>query len=236
MEQASTKTLCSTEGTTAKRDDNNPSDSNESVELARPRKGSHMETVTNPQRKWTMPAGLIPKKTGFGIFKSAKNQTLSTWHWKTHKSLVYGISSTSIKFSTKIALFDMDGTLIVNKLGRRNTDWEFFDVKVPEKLRELSSKGYRIVIASNQLGISLNLVSEKDIQKKVESFISTIGVEATVMLSTKNDSFRKPEPGMWNFLCNVLNPCQVNLADCVDISNLVLRRRLCRPSCFWFKT
>ena len=233
MEKQSNKTLCSTEGTTVHQEDPCKTDSNDSVELDRPRKGSHLAVVADPQRKFTMPAsGLTARRRGMTFMPVAKHH-LSPWLWKSHKGLVYGLSSSNIKNSTKIALFDMDGTLIVNKTGRRQTDWEFFHPSIPEKLKELYSTGFRIVIASNQLGISLNLVSEKDIQKKVESFVAAIGVEATVMLATKNDKFRKPETGMWGFLENTLNTSPLNLGQCVNSANLVLRGRFGRSTSLW---
>lgn len=234
MEKESNKTLCSTEGTTAYQDDPCKTDSNDSVELDRPRKGSHLAVVTEPQRKFTMPAqsGLVARRRGMTFKPSAKHH-LSSWIWKSHKGLVYGLSNSNIKNSTKIALFDMDGTLIVNKTGRRLTDWEFFHPNVPQKLKELQSSGFRIVIASNQLGISLNLVSEKDIQKKVEGFIAAAGVDATVMLATKNDKFRKPETGMWGFLENSLNSGPLDLGHCVISINIVLCGRFCWPPSLW---
>lgn len=216
MEKESNKTLCSTEGTTVHQDDPARSDSTDIVNLNVPRKGSHMVIVTDPRPKLTIAnGGMAAGRRGLG-FKSLTKHPMSPWVWKSHKSLVYGISNPGIKHSKKIAMFDMDDTLIVNKTGLRMTDWEFFHPCVPDKLKELFLKGYRIVIASNQLGISLNLVSEKDIQTKVEKFIAATGVDATVMLSTKNDRFRKPDTGMWGFFLNTLNTVTVDLDHCVD--------------------
>lgn len=151
-------------------------------------------------------------------FSTGSKLIPSSWLWKSHKGLIYGLSSQNIKQSTKIAMFDMDGTLIVNKNNRRITDWEFFSPQVPQKLRELRDQGYRIVVASNQLGVSLNLVSELDLQKKIMDFSSVIGVEMTVMLSIKNDKFRKPETGMWNFFLNTMNMIPVQPENCVGFS------------------
>lgn len=102
-------------------------------------------------------------------------------------------------------MFDMDGTIIVNRTGLRVTDWEFFCPSVPQKLRDLHDESFRIVLASNQLGVSLEVVSAADLQKKIEEFGKAIDVPMTVMLATKKDRFRKPETGMWHFLINNLN-------------------------------
>lgn len=149
-------------------------------------------------------------------FSSGTALIPSTWQWKSHKGLIYGVSTQNIMQSNKIAMFDMDGTIIVNRNSRRHTDWEFFHPSVPQKLRELKKQGYRIVLASNQLGVSLNLISESDLQSKIQEFTAVIGVEITAMLATKNDKFRKPEPGMWHFLVNTLNHTKVDIDQCVN--------------------
>ena len=165
--------------------------------------------VKNPTRKYSEGSNFIPK-TSINIKKPSFVD--SKWTWKNHRGLIFGISPLEKK-SSKIALFDMDGTLIENKRGRRVIDWEFFNLFVPQKLRELKEKGFRIVIASNQLGVSLNMVSASDLQKKIEEFISQAGVEASAMLATRKDKMRKPDTGMWMFLLNTLNcnyPIDVN--------------------------
>lgn len=233
MEKDSSKTNYSTtDVTTGNQDDFIKSDSDVSIKIDRPRKTSEMMKEADPPRKLTMPASGLAIKKRAVTFKSLVKSPQSQWLWKTHKGLVFGLSNSAIKPTQKIAMFDMDGTLIINRTCRRATDWEFVFPSIPEKLRELSSQGFRIVIASNQLGVSLNLVSEKDLQKKVEQFISVIGIEATVMLAIKNDKFRKPETGMWGFLENFLNTTPIDRDQCVNFLDLVLCWRFCRPSCF----
>lgn len=52
----------------------------------------------------------------------------------------------------------MDCTLINTKSGAKFAknagDWVYWDEKVPAKLRELYNDGYKIVIFTNQKGIS----------------------------------------------------------------------------------
>lgn len=199
-------------------DDQSKTDSNDMPDKKTPYVTNGFTTVKKPLRKFTFD----------GYFKNTKTRShhsqhftsgtslASSWMWKTHKSLIYGLSTPNPKQSNKIALFDMDGTLVTNKKGRSHSDWEFFHPSVPHRLRELREQGYRIVIASNQLGISLNLVSETVMQGKIENFSREIGVEITVMLATKDDRFRKPDTGMWYFLLNTLNHAKVDLDQCVD--------------------
>lgn len=230
MEKDSNNTNISTAVTGGIQDETNKTDSNESFDQERPRITSNITSVCTPLKFGFPPGGGIASKRRTTTFKSLSKTPLSTWQWKAHKGLIYGLSNSSVKSSQKIAMFDMDGTLITNKNGRRATDWEFLFPIIPEKLRELYSEGFRIVIASNQLGISLNMVSEKDLQKKVEQFIAVIGVEATVMLATKSDRFRKPDTGMWNFLENVLNTTPITREKCVRFGHPVLCWRLCRQA------
>lgn len=178
--------------------------------------------VTNAPRKlsvqvFTQPKPVVsaPKRASF--FKPPS--PVKAWTWKTHKGLLYGSTNKDLP-SSKIALFDMDGTLIVNKLGRRVSDWEFFDAAVPQKLKALSEEGFRIFIISNQLGISLGVITADSIQKKVEQFIAAAGVECTVLLATKKDNFRKPETGCWDFIKNSLNSTlPVDLSKCVSFAS-----------------
>lgn len=69
----------------------------------------------------------------------------------------------------KIAGFDMDGTLIVTKSGKRFAkdaeDWKWFDAKrVPEKLAQLVEDGFELVLFSNQNGIDKGNVTAKEVQ------------------------------------------------------------------------
>jgi len=56
--------------------------------------------------------------------------------------------------SAKIAAFDIDGTLIKVKSGKKfptnADDWKLWGSNVPKKLQEAHEKGYAIVLLSNQ--------------------------------------------------------------------------------------
>lgn len=215
MEKTSNQTAISTEGANDTSDAVTKTDSNESNEQARSRGASSMSSFKLPVRKFSLGAHHSHRKS-FGSHHFAPHVT-KKWTWKTYKGVHYG-SSSDDKPSTKIALFDMDGTLIVNKNGRRVIDWEFFNPFVPIKIRELKDDGFRIMIASNQLGVSLEVVSVTDLQKKIEDFTSKIGVEVTAMLAIKKDRFRKPDTGMWNFVLNTLNNMTVDMESSVYFS------------------
>ena len=54
----------------------------------------------------------------------------------------------------RIALFDLDGTLITSKSGRRiaqdGSDWVFFGSSVPAVLQRYATEGWIIAIVTNQ--------------------------------------------------------------------------------------
>lgn len=202
MEQTSVDTQLSTTTDNDQQENMTIKDSNDSQEQTRPRGQSFWSAAKAPSRKFSFGNYFAHSKVKQAA--ETKQATASLWTWKTHKSVMVGTMQGD-KSSTKIAMLDMDDTIIVNRTGRRVTDWEFLNASVPQRIRELHSGGYRIVIASNQLGVSLNIVSATDLQKKIQEFSSKIGVPMTAMLATKKDKFRKPDDGMWNLLVYTLN-------------------------------
>lgn len=173
----------------------------------------------NFPRKMSAQVSVQPKAVIAPPKRGSVNKVLSpakSWTWKSYKGLLYGLTN-KVTPSSKIALFDMDGTLIVNRLGRRVSDWEFFDPSVPHKLKSLSNEGFRIVIISNQLGVSMGVVAADALQKKIEQFIAVADIECTVLLATKKDNFRKPEAGCWDFILNSLNSAiPITMSQCVS--------------------
>lgn len=118
----------------------------------------------------------------------------------------------------KIAAFDLDSTLIATASGKRHansaTDWKWWDAVVPGRLREMYEKeGYRIVILSNQAGLTLHFDAnykgpKAGVQKRVNDFkqkcsaiLNNLDLPTTVYAATAKDIYRKPRAGMWTALC-----------------------------------
>ena len=105
--------------------------------------------------------------------------------------------------SPNIAAFDLDNTIIETASGRRfatgPTDWRVMK-KVAEKLKSFSDKGYKIVLLSNQLGISKGKPTKSQFQTKVESIVAKLCVPLILLASLAKDVFRKPCIGMWDHL------------------------------------
>ncbi|CAO3619613.1 unnamed protein product [Mucor fragilis] len=104
---------------------------------------------------------------------------------------------------SKIAAFDLDGTLIATKSGRvfakDEHDWRWWDPVVPKRIEALHDEGFKIVIFSNQNGLN-NDNKIKGFQHKIESMLRQIDSPVLVMAAMKKDKYRKPMTGMWEWL------------------------------------
>lgn len=111
-----------------------------------------------------------------------------------------------------------DSTLISTSTGKKHagdaTDWKWWHTSVPGRLRELHGKeGYRIVIFTNQAGLTLHpdpnsKGPKKGLANRVEQFkqkcstvFAHLNVPLTIYAATAHDTFRKPRTGMWDALC-----------------------------------
>ncbi|KAI1424794.1 DNA kinase/phosphatase Pnk1 [Xylaria sp. FL1777] len=119
----------------------------------------------------------------------------------------------------KIAAFDLDSTLIVTssgkKFGNDPADWKWWDASVPARLRKLYMEdGYRVIIISNQAGLTLhpdpNAKGPKNTGKaKVTNFkqkcaaiLAQLNIPTAIYAATARDEYRKPSTGMWKELCD----------------------------------
>ena len=125
--------------------------------------------------------------------------------WKTHNSILY-YNPIGSNDSAKIAAFDMDTTLIIPKSGKTfpqsRNDWRWMFESVPSKLAELHKNGYKVVIISNQNGISKGKTTAATIQGKIMDLEADCGVPLAAVLATADDDFRKPSPKMFSFCCD----------------------------------
>jgi bifunctional polynucleotide phosphatase/kinase len=119
----------------------------------------------------------------------------------------------------KIAAFDLDSTLITTSSGKKHantaTDWKWWDNQVPGKLKELyHNDGYRVVILSNQAGLTLNFepnykgpkaAAQKrvsEFKQKCNAILSNLDLPCSLYAATGRDIYRKPRPGMWREVCD----------------------------------
>ncbi|XP_055343787.1 uncharacterized protein F21D5.5-like [Paramacrobiotus metropolitanus] len=133
-----------------------------------------------------------------------KSKTMKTSQWKDlGEGLFVWSSENSIQPRKKLAGFDLDGTLITTKSGKvfatGASDWQFLYPEVPNKLKDLYNKeDFRVVIFTNQGGVSKGKVNFGEWQKKVEDIVKKIGIPMHVFVATDKGMNRKPCPGMFH--------------------------------------
>lgn len=139
---------------------------------------------------------------------SSEQSTISlsqTWS-KLDSVLVFQYGSPVI--SSKIAAADVDNTVIETSSGKKfatgPTDWKLMS-GVVVKLKAYSEDGFKIVLLSNQLGISRGKPTKEEFKQKVEAIALKLGVPFLLMAASAKDKFRKPCTGMWDHLRKVHN-------------------------------
>lgn len=160
--------------------------------------GSIVELPCSKKLKWKM-----------DIFLDFKQKSPDT-SWQSYNNgqlLVY--TSHECKPSNKIAAYDMDGTLIKTKSGKvfptNIDDWKLAYGTVVSTIKSKHSDGYKIVIFTNQAGVTSGKTKMADIKKKIENIINTLGVPIMAFIATGDNCFRKPLTGMWQALCEHKN-------------------------------
>lgn len=114
------------------------------------------------------------------------------------------------KASTKIASFDYDGTMILTKSGKTfpqdTGDWKLFTPRFGDYLGRLEENSYRIVIISNQKGVSTGKMNANDLKKRFGDTLTKIGVPCLVLIATHDDIYRKPRIGLWQYFVDIEQP------------------------------
>lgn len=117
---------------------------------------------------------------------------------------LYIFTAKGVKSSTKIAAFDMDGTLIKTKSGKVHpvdlNDWQITFPTVSQTLKKYSSEGFKIVILSNQAPIGNGRVKIEDFEKKIEAIVEKLDIPIQAFIATGKGFYRKPSIGMWKTL------------------------------------
>ncbi|VTZ69381.1 bifunctional polynucleotide phosphatase/kinase, putative [Plasmodium chabaudi chabaudi] len=119
-------------------------------------------------------------------------------------SLIYRIvKEDEEKKYTKIFSFDLDNTLILSrsffKPAQNENDYIFYSDLIIDFLKKKASENYKIIIFSNQKGVSTGKITLSNIINRVDSVIDKIGIPLECYLALKNDKYRKPRTGMYDF-------------------------------------
>jgi bifunctional polynucleotide phosphatase/kinase len=93
--------------------------------------------------------------------------------------------------------FDLDGTLITTKSGKKfavdDNDWKFITQDVYIRLLDLYNKNYNIVIITNQSKFS------DLIRLKIEHIVEQIHIPILVFVASTHNKYRKPMTGFLDY-------------------------------------
>ncbi|XP_060535853.1 uncharacterized protein F21D5.5 [Cylas formicarius] len=135
---------------------------------------------------------------------------------------------------SKIAAFDIDGTIIKTKSGARfpknGDDWTFnFDV-VKNQLSKLVNEDYKIVFFTNQSGVGNDASKIKEFKRKIENIIKALNLPMQVFISLGKGIYRKPRTGMWQELIKERNDgVDVDLSHCFYVGDAAGREKNWMP-------
>lgn len=123
-----------------------------------------------------------------------------------HDTVIYSITTATDTF-TKIAAFDLDDTIIKTKSGKvfavNKDDWQLWNNEVKPILYKYYNDCYKIVIFTNQMGISRGKVNKDDFMEKVKNIQKELNLDIDVFIATADDKYRKPMTGMWDLFENL---------------------------------
>ncbi|XP_011181858.2 uncharacterized protein F21D5.5 isoform X4 [Zeugodacus cucurbitae] len=131
-------------------------------------------------------------KVGAGKWESVGNGVM----------MVY--TDDAVQASTKIAGYDIDGTIITTKSGnvfpKHADDWQILYPEVLKKLKLLQQSGYKICFFTNQGGIGSGKIKLDDFKQKIKDILTKLGVPVQVFIAIEEGHYRKPLIGMWQYL------------------------------------
>ena len=96
-----------------------------------------------------------------------------------HDGRLHVLNAGNVRGSSKIAAYDMDGTIITTKSGRvfpiDHKDWRLlYENRTREKLESILKEGYKIVLITNQAGLATGKTKLVDFKTKVEGVVKSL--------------------------------------------------------------
>ena len=135
-------------------------------------------------------------------YEPVESQTESWDSVENGKMLCY--TSKGVVASSKLAAYDIDGTIIKTKSGnvfpKTNDDWMINYAEVPKKLKSLFEDGFKICFFTNQGGIGKGKVNVNEFKAKIKEIVTKVQVPVQVFIATTDGYYRKPLPGMWEYM------------------------------------
>jgi bifunctional polynucleotide phosphatase/kinase len=134
---------------------------------------------------------------------------MNKWINNNNFSFYDNVSTLKISTFKNIVIFDLDNTIIKTKSGKtfpiNSDDWVFNYPNIPDVINSFDKT--LIGIISNQKGLKTD-IQIKDWQSKLNNMMKRINVHF-VFSSFKDDRFRKPMIGSWEYLKDILKGLDV---------------------------
>lgn len=149
-----------------------------------------------------------PAPKVFPIFEKQTQKSFRFLERLGSNSVLHGIHLNPPARS-KVAAFDLDGTLIATKgrgpFPKGKNDWKWWNPVVPERLKALYDDGYAIIIISNQGGLSgVKSIRRESWQIKIDLMAKQISlVPFHIFAAIEDNKYRKPQSGMWSCLTSL---------------------------------
>lgn len=120
--------------------------------------------------------------------------------WKIENDYLYSTTD-EFEFKEKLAMFDLDNTLITSKLGKKfpvdENDWKFRFDTIVDTLKALYEENYSIIIVSNQMGIVSGRQCPSSWMIKLNNIVKKLGINMRVFCATSQNKYRKPNPAFY---------------------------------------
>lgn len=131
-----------------------------------------------------------------------------SWDIVDHGKLLV-FTSDDVQHKSKIASFDLDGTLITTISGKvfpiDTNDWKLLFPNIESTLKKYLDEEFKIVIFTNQAGIGRKKISSRDFQAKAERIVKAINLPIQMFVATESNKYRKPVVGMWEYMSQEKN-------------------------------
>lgn len=141
-------------------------------------------------------------------------------NWHTYDTYLFGeFNKNQFILKYKLAMFDLDGTLIQTKSGRRfpkdENDWKFFSKNLQQKIKDLNVN-FSIIIISNQAGLNGNSKLMEEWKTKLNSLVALLDVPLRVYCSIDHDLHRKPQTKFFDSLSKEFQG--IKEFNCIDLT------------------
>ncbi|CAL7941007.1 unnamed protein product [Xylocopa violacea] len=161
--------------------------------------------VTNSTKNSGGILKFITKTNMAGSKDNSKDSNTEQYKWESYeKGLLLMYTMQDVKGRSKIAAFDLDGTLIKTKSGlvfpKHYDDWELIYHNVSAKLKELYNNDYKIVVFTNQASIGSGKLNANLFKNKLKNITGKINIPIQIFIATGHNIYRKPATGMWKKL------------------------------------